>query len=751
MKVPKIFQTYFTRKLRSSRYWGRVGLIIAFALILGLIIPRRDASGYVYEVGEPWDSETLYAPFTFSIHKTNDSVEAEKLIAQRQTLKVFLRDSLVETRNHREVLGSLEKIYLQLEAYKNALGSGDTLASNRVKNEQFLRPYDLNPDKLVLPPVTKALSEGDKLLNQVHSEGYLGELSKDTIGNFIALRTRPAEELVLPTAFLLNKDTLSAYLSARRVGLSSSAKELLIAVIKAHTEANFLYNHALTIKEQERKKALISPVYDRIEAGTILIEKGELVDKQKEAILTSLDKERSGQFGEKNNLRIFLSQILIVFLIISILLAFLRVNHPRIYFNNTKLGLILTLFILVVGLMTLATQLTDLALQVNEYLTPDLYLSYIYLAPACIVPLFISNFFGHRTAFITNLVIALLGGVLVQYSLEYVFVQLVAGTVAVYSLRGMRKREVFFYTLGYMLVAYIVAFSSYNLLAKGSFENVNMSNLLLFGINVAVTMIAYNLIYPLEKLFGITSDLTYLELLDNNHPLLQELARKAPGTYQHSLQVANIAEATVLLVGGNSLLTHVGALYHDIGKMVNPDYFIENMSGDNLHDDLNCEESAEIIIGHVLEGVELAQKYGLPAEIIHFIETHHGTTRVEYFYRKYLKENDCAPPVGEDLFRYKGPLPYSKETAVLMIADSIEAASRALSKPTPDDLKQLVNNIIDYKIRDNQFENSNLTFKDISTIRESIYKQLISINHARLEYPQEDDPKENSPAVSENA
>ncbi|MEM7514849.1 MAG: hypothetical protein AAF388_28240, partial [Bacteroidota bacterium] len=209
MKVPKIFQYYFTRKLRSSRYWGRVGLIIAFALILGLIIPRRDASGYVYEVGEPWDGETLYAPFTFSIHKTNDSVEAEKLIAQRQTFKVFQRDSIIETRNEREVLSSLEKIYVQMEAYKNALGSGDSLASSRVKNEQFLGPYNLNPDKLVLPPVAKVLSEGGRLLNRIHKAGYLGEVSKDTLGNFIALRTRPAEELVLPTAFLLNKDTLS--------------------------------------------------------------------------------------------------------------------------------------------------------------------------------------------------------------------------------------------------------------------------------------------------------------------------------------------------------------------------------------------------------------------------------------------------------------------------------------------------------------------------------------------------------------
>ncbi|MCB0838743.1 MAG: HDIG domain-containing protein, partial [Bacteroidetes bacterium] len=251
-------------------------------------------------------------------------------------------------------------------------------------------------------------------------------------------------------------------------------------------------------------------------------------------------------------------------------------------------------------------------------------------------------------------------------------------------------------------------------------------------------MIAYNLIFLLERLFGLTSDLTYLELLDTNHPLLKELARKAPGTFHHSLQVANIAEATINEIGGNALLTHVGALYHDVGKIINQRFFIENMAkGQNPHDEVSCEESASIIIGHIKEGVELANKYSLPREIIEFIETHHGTTRVEFFYRQYLKENRCEAPVAEGKFRYSGPKPFSKETAVLMISDSLEAASRAMKNPTPEKLQELVHNIIDYKIKDNQLENSNLTFKDITTIKRVIHKQLLSIYHSRIQYPNE--------------
>ncbi|MEM9987375.1 MAG: HDIG domain-containing metalloprotein, partial [Bacteroidota bacterium] len=444
-------------------------------------------------------------------------------------------------------------------------------------------------------------------------------------------------------------------------------------------------------------------------------------------------------YGGQDWLLIFLGQFLIVTFITLILLSNLSVTRPRIFFSNPKLSLILFTLLLAVASMVIATKLTDVAVRLVDILGPNVNLSYIYLAPACIVPIFISSFFEHRLGFLCNLLVALYGAVLVQQGLEFAFVQTMAGTVAVYNLRRLRKRERFFYTLGYIFLTYSISYIVFNLLSKGGFNEINYHTLLLFAINVAITMIAYNLIYLLERVFGETSDLTYLELLDTNHPLLQELARKAPGTFQHSLQVANLAELTINEIGGNALLVHVGALYHDVGKMPHSNYFIENMSESehqrNPHDSIDCLESAEIIIGHVKNGVELAHRYHLPREIINFIETHHGTTRVEYFYRMYIQSQNCLESEADNLFRYPGPLPFSKETAVLMISDSVEAASRATKKPTAEKLKQLVDSIIDHKIKDGQLENSNLTFKDIASIRRVMKKQLMNIYHGRIEYP----------------
>ncbi|MEO1451649.1 MAG: HDIG domain-containing metalloprotein, partial [Bacteroidota bacterium] len=460
--------------------------------------------------------------------------------------------------------------------------------------------------------------------------------------------------------------------------------------------------------------------------------------------------EREKRAGNRSVSQTLLGQLLAILLISLLVLGYLGSNQPRIYFNNSKLSLILVIMLLAVAGMIIATKLTDIAAKLVDILGPNINLSYIYLAPACIVPIFITNFFNNKTGFLANLAIALYGAVLIQQELEYVFVQTMAGTVALIGMRHLRKREHFFYTLSYIFLAYSVSYLVFNLLSKGNFGAIDYQTLLLFAINIALTMIAYNLIYLFERMFGITSDLTYLELLDTNHPLLQEMARKCPGTFQHSLQVANIAEATINEIGGNALLTHVGALYHDIGKMSNPQYFIENMSEEEKlnspHNRISCQESADIIIGHVKRGLAMAQKYHLPREIVRFIETHHGTTRVEYFYRKFLKENNCDAPVGEEQFRYPGPLPFSKETAVLMMADSIEAASRSLKEPTKEKLKELINGIIDHKIKDGQLERSNLTFKDISTARKVIHKQLMNIYHGRISYQQDEQKSQTAQA-----
>jgi len=306
--------------------------------------------------------------------------------------------------------------------------------------------------------------------------------------------------------------------------------------------------------------------------------------------------------------------------------------------------------------------------------------------------------------------------------------------VAIYSIKTLVKREQFLVSSLIILATYIVAYVGLVLTRNGSFNSIYWADIAPFIVSVGLTLLAYPLIYAFERLFGIVSDLTLMELTNSNSRLLRELSLKAPGTFQHSLQVANLAEAAIYKIGGNPLLVRAGALYHDIGKMLNPLFFIENQrSGNNPHEELTPEQSAQVIISHVHKGVEMGKKNLLPEVVIDFIRTHHGTTRVDYFYNVFVKNNPDKL-VDEGIFRYPGPVPFSKETAVLMMADSVEAASRAMKEPSEESINKLVDKIIDYKITQRQFINANITMRDITEVSEIFKSMLKSIYHVRIDY-----------------
>lgn len=322
----------------------------------------------------------------------------------------------------------------------------------------------------------------------------------------------------------------------------------------------------------------------------------------------------------------------------------------------------------------------------------------------------------------------------VPNSYDFVFLQFMTGLVAIYSIKTMVKREQFLISSLLILATYIIGFIGLFLTRNGSLSNIYWIDLFPFVVSVGLTLLASPLIYAFEKLFGIVSDLTLMELTNSNTKLLRELSLKAPGTFQHSLQVANLAEAAIYKIGGNSLLIRAGALYHDIGKMVNPSFFIENQkNGVNPHTELTSEQSAQIIISHVIKGVEIARRHKLPEVLIDFIKSHHGTTRVDYFYNEFILNNPDKL-VDEAIFLYPGPIPASKETAVLMMADSVEAAARSLKEPTKESISNLVDKIIDHKIMQKQFENADLTMKDIRQVAHIFKNMLMSIYHVRIDY-----------------
>lgn len=359
---------------------------------------------------------------------------------------------------------------------------------------------------------------------------------------------------------------------------------------------------------------------------------------------------------------------------------------------------------------------------------------FIYAIPLCILPLIIKAFFDPRLGLFTFVITVMLLGFIVPNSFEYIFLQVVAGIVTILTVSELYKRANLFISVGQITLVYIVAYFAFNSIHEGGLETLEFQNFGLFMLAGLATLFVQPLIYIYEKLFGLVSDVSLLELSDTNSKVLKELANKAPGTFHHSLNVANLCEVAANEIGANVMLARVGALYHDIGKMNNPGDFTENQSNAmNPHDDLAPQESANLIIDHVLNGIEIARKYKLPDRIIDFIRTHHGTSLVRYFYQK-AKERD--EHIDEANFRYPGPLPFSKETAILMMADSVEAASKSLTNPTSIVLDTFVDKIIDQQKNDNQYINADITFKEIELIKKILKKKLRNIYHLRVEYPE---------------
>lgn len=367
-------------------------------------------------------------------------------------------------------------------------------------------------------------------------------------------------------------------------------------------------------------------------------------------------------------------------------------------------------------------------------LFPDLF----YILPFCLQPIVIRSFFDQGTAIVTHVVTVLILSFLAHNSFEFLYIQLIAGIITILTNQKLHKRVNLYIAVVKIILVYELSYLSGILIQEGTLMNVAelwkpMFHFLLSGI---FTFLVLPLIYLYERIFGMMSDLSLLELSDSNHPLLRKLATEAPGTLQHSMQVANLAEEAAIEVGGNALLVKIGAMYHDIGKLANPTFFIENQNHMiNPHDDLDPVESAEIIIGHVIEGIDLAKKYRLPDRIIDFIRTHHGDSLVYYFYSKY-KEKYPEEEINIKQFKYKGPKPFSKETAILMMCDSIEAASKSLKNPTSLDFEQLVNTIIDKQLDNGQFNNAEISLKEIGQIKKVLIKRLINIYHVRIEYPE---------------
>lgn len=581
--------------------------------------------------------------------------------------------------------------------------------------DRYFKKYSVNTADIVKPLESKFSKQdieiAEKCLDSIYRIGLCNDVFTNEANIFVVFDNEVQK--VNPNN-LFTQITAAAY-------LNNTIKNPDITVfIKQNLSSNIVFDEVLTNELNKKDKDVETVYKSKIKKGQTILYKNEILTAEKINILKSYNKELSIYNKDSSIFTILVGQILACVLILGIMILFLAFFRKNIFSQNTHV----TFIFLIIVLIVLASSI------INQYRP-----SYLSAVPFCLVPIIIRVFFDSRTALFNFLNVVLLCAFFTNDKFEFVFIQLIAGIGTIFSVADMGKRSKLFYSALLTFIFYVLAFVSYHLINSTEIVLTDIGYYKPYIISSLCVLFSFPLIFIFEKLFGFTSNFTLLELCDLDSPLLRDLSQKVPGTFQHSLQVANLAEEACYKIGGDALLVRAGAMYHDIGKMEQPRFFTENQVGEvSPHADLSPEESAQIIIGHVIRGVEKAKQYNIPESVIDFIRTHHGTTTTRYFLHNYKKEHE-GEYINEELFRYPGPIPFSKETAVLMMADGVEAASRSLKKYDAVAIDELVDKIINHLINENQFINADITFRDINQIKKIFKKRLMNIYHVRIEYP----------------
>ena len=670
-------------------------LLMVFVAGIGLIFlvfPGESRFKYEFQKGSPWRHETLIAPFNFAILKTDAEIKLENDSLLTTYIPYFTLDTLVEAAKVKDFAASLSKL------------------------------TDDNPE---LKSV-KSISTFPEILRNIYSSGILpqsistyaelnGKSEIRQIRGNKAIKTPIGKLHSIKTAYLELNDTIRKLTGkyypdlAQKINLSDFIAE------------NLSFDEQMNKKERKQLLDELSSTKGMVQAGERIIFQGDLVGPEKFIILESLKKTYETKRGD--NIEYFLviaGRMVIISTLMALMFLYLIFYRRELFDHKRKLTFIILMIVIMVFIAAIATKIETIS---------------IYIVPMAILPILVRIFFDSRTAIFSLMITTLLIGYFAPNSYEFIILQMIAGIIAVFSLNKLHKRSHVVFSALWVFLAYSIVYIALALVQEGSLKTINWTTLKWFGFSSFFIFITYPLIYIFEKIFGFVSDVTLIELSNTNQPLLRKLAEEAPGTFQHSLQVANLVEAVIHRIGGNPYLAYAGALYHDIGKTYKSEYFIENqVVGMNPHDNLDYLKSAEIIIDHVTYGVQLAQKHKLPEVLISFITTHHGTTQSNYFYKKYQLENP-GMEVDPTLFSYPGPLPHNKEMAVLMLVDGIEATAHSLKEKSATAFSEMIDYIVDQKIKSNQLIDADLTLREITILKSTLLEKLVSIYHVRIEYP----------------
>lgn len=663
-----------------------IGTVIVVVLLLVYFLPRETKFGYEYEQGRPWRYNSLIATFDFPVYKTPDEVKAERDSALSQFQPFYTEDVQIAQR--------------QIAAFETAWRAG--------------RFGDVP---------AHCLNHVDKMLRGVYEAGMvpsadLSQMAKERIPGVRVVEgteavTRPITELY---------STRSAYEYIVYADTINFPRELLARCnINEYLSPNLSIDSAKTSAVREDLLAAVSPASGMVQSGQRIIDRGEIISAEQYKILQSFERETVRRNDPSKGMwQVVTGQVIFVLCVIVAFVFYLRLFR-REYLRSPHSILLLSSLIAIFPLITYA--MVD-----QKFLN-------VYMVPYAMVPIFVRIFMDSRTAFMTMVCSVILSSLALHSNYEFVIVQFMSGMTAIYALRDLTERSQLLRVALAVFVTSSAIMLGYDLSQGIEFSHLDRSMYVYNAVNGVLLLFAYPLLYMIEKLFGFTSSVTLVELSNTNNSVLRRMSKVAQGTFVHSLQVANLAAEVADKIGAKPQLVRTGALYHDIGKMLNPAFFTENQTGVNPHDELTEERSAQIIISHVTEGLKLADKYHLPKVIRDFISTHHGRSQVKYFYIQWKNKHQGEEPDAK-LFTYPGPNPFTREQAILMMCDAVEASSRSLKEFTEESIKELVNRIIDGQVQAGYFRECPITFRDIADAKRVLAESLKTIYHTRIAYPE---------------
>ena len=733
---------------KKKHTFYRASTFITFLMIVIFMLPEATFQPVAnYTVGEPWRSDDLTAPFTFSLKKTDAELEDEREAIREQTPPIFHLNEDVRQSVDSD-LDSLERrmqpvldSYLQWQQAKINEEESARNDSLRYRDDRSFADLELddeawetilsNYSTLMMNGQTERssvlneiLTEVENLTNRMLNNGIIDISKQEIDADEITIRNL-GERTERTVSLNSVRDEDEALMYAENEFSDNFIPEVAHTALQIQQiilQPNWIYSESDSEVVLQENLDNISTTKGAITQDEVIIRRGDIVTSEQDNVLRSLAQARASTASEFERWLRFSGEATIITLASLVFLFYIFLYRRKIY-NSPAMFLLVFLTLLIVIIASATIYTID---GVSNY-----------IVPVAIAPIILTIIFDSRVGLLATFALAIITALINDNSFEYLVATMTACSLGIFSVRDIKKRSQFFFTTpGVIFISYTLVVGAFALARFSGWEPF-LDNVFYLAINSVFILFTYPLILLFEKSFKITTDFTLLEMSDTNLPILKELMTKAPGTFHHSLQVANLAEAAASAIGANALLCRVGAMYHDIGKMVKPSYFIENQSEENEHDKLKAKMSALVIKAHVSDGVKMAKKNNLPQVIIDFIRTHHGTSLIRFFYDKAQTTSEKENEVPEEDFRYDGPVPFTKEQGILLLADGVEAASRAMKDPTYNKLENLINRMIDDHISEGQLNNCPLTFRHIQIIKESFLSILVGVYHSRVEYPED--------------